>query len=216
MNLLNNILPPPCAGSLRLSERVNRLFLGAVLTTALAFLFVVPTQQAAPTQNPWLDIGDCTVDYTSWLPDWIENWVDDLISGSWSNYLEPEHPDVYFKEFANASEQDQLGSTIYRGFYAQGNTKQQWQEKLKAWFFERERIIYINGVVMDKEHRNNCDVWERDLEFNGPFRTRAGWAKLRFNSAQSYGSNYHLFARNCQHFRNFVLTGKFTSTDGSG
>ena len=119
------------------------------------------------------------MDYTSWLPDWLENWVDNLISGGWSNNLDPEHPDAYLKIFTDSSEDDQIGSTIYRGFYAQGNTRKDWKKKMKAWFLEKRRVIYVNGVVLDKESRNNCTVYQRDYEWVGGKKSSAGKAKLK-------------------------------------
>ena len=164
---------------------LSRGGLGILICTILIFS---PVTYAS---NPWIEMGKCVVDYTSWLPDCIENWIDSLISGSWSNGLEPEHPDVYLKKFTDSSEQDQIGSTIYRGFYADGNDKEDWDEKLEAWFDQNRTVVYIRGVMKDKTSRDNCTMEERDFEFANDslfILTSAGWAKNRFDMAWS---EYH-------------------------
>ena len=193
-------------------SKVSRYLIGTVVGFGL-----VLSPMTHATNNPWIEVGDCIVDYTSWLPDWIENIVDDFISGSWSNNLDPEHPDAYLKVFTDSSEEEQIGNTIYRGFYAQGNNAEDWIEKMEAWFDEDKQVIYVNGVVLDKDSRDNCSVWHKDYEyttntFGLGWYTKAGEAKLRHESGKSYEPpGYHLFARNCQHFRDWVLTGNDTA-----
>ena len=186
------------------STRLRRFIRGGLAALVITGLLASPATYA---DNYWVELGECVVDYTSWLPDWLENWVDDVIAGDWNNNLDPEHPDAYLKVFTSSSENTQVGSTIYRGFYAQGNEPEAWKKKMKAWFLEKKRVVYVNGVILDKESRNNCSVHHRDYVWSGGWFTDAGMAKLRFDSGTSYQPNYHLFARNCQHFKNWVLTG---------
>lgn len=187
-----------------LSEKLSRLLLGTAVCLGLVFS---PGSYAQSSSNSWVELGECVVDYTSWLPDWIEGWVDDVISGEWSNGLEAEHPDAYLKVFADSSEEQQIGSTIYRGFYAEGNEAEDWIEKLTAWA-DNKRVVYVTGVVKDKESRNNCSLVHRNFEFGSwGFFTTAGSAKSRFDTGRSYEPDYHLFKRNCQHFTKWVLTG---------
>ena len=147
------------------------------------------------------------MDYTAWLPGFIEFVVDNIISTVLTNHLDPEHPDAYLKVFTDSSEEDQIGSDIYRGFYADGNTFQDWFDSMLAWFIDGE-IEYINGVIKDKESRDNCSVEVRNYEYKpGTFLdwTEAGWAKSRFDKAAAFTPDYHLFVRNCHHFTNWVL-----------
>ena len=152
------------------------------------------------------------MDYTEWLPDWLEGYVDSLVAGAWSNHLEAEHPDAFLKVFANSAAPEPEVGPIYRGFYAQGNSTSDWMNKMMAWFLDDRRVVYINGVVLDTVHRESCTLWHADFETKLVGKliwfTKAGEAKERFVTGYSYEKpGYHLFDRNCQHFRNWVLTG---------
>lgn len=202
---------------MNISEKLSRYLIGTVYGLGL-----VLSPMANATNNPWVEVGECIVDYTSKLPDWLEGYVDSLISGGWSNNLEPEHPDAYLKVFTNSSEQEQIGNTIYRGFFAQDNNDKDWQISIFTWFLE-DRVIYLNGVVIDSESRDNCSVYHRDYEYKSynvggvtvtGWYTDAGEAKSRHEIGKTYEPpGYHLFARNCQHFRDWVLTGQHTALE---
>ncbi len=212
--------------NLRFTERITRIMQMTVILFVLGML-VMPTsaQQVKPSnQIPisplslhhspfarphWIELGKCKIDYTAFLPDGLEEWVDNQISGDWSNELDPHHPNVYLKVFSDSTESEQIGSTIYRGFFAQGNSWWDWVQKMRAWFLQNKKIVYINGDVLDRSPSGTCSPSHRWFEWErGWLLTLAGWAKLRFEQSSSkWSSDYHLFVRNCQHFSDWVLTG---------
>lgn len=153
------------------------------------------------------EFGKCIVDYTESLPDGVESIVDGFVS-YFSGGLQPEHHDVYRKIFANFDDvqtDEQIGNTVYRGFYACGNDLVKWFESMRAWFFENRRVVYVNGHMIDKDSRSNCNKFALGYEtLGGSTFTYVGHVNDRWGVAWS---KFHLFTRNCQHWAKFVQTG---------
>ena len=195
------------------STRLRRFIRGGLAALVVTGLLASPAADTTDSffvpENNWIELGECVVDYTDWMWDWLENLIDDFVEGDWTNNLEVEHPDAYLKIFTNSTEEEQVGSTTYRGFYAQDNDFNDWWDKLWAWFWLNQRKVeYVNGNVVDTDDRDDCSVYHADNEHKSGtwLRTRAGWSKLNFDNGSSYEPNYHLFVRNCQHFTEWVLT----------
>lgn len=156
--------------------------------------------------NPFFEFGTCVVDYTESLTDDIEAIVDTFSHLIFGYKLE--HHDVYRKVFENfeaSQREEQLGSTVYRGFYATGNDLIQWTVSLVLWFTSRS-VHYVNGHMIDKQARDSCSMFTAGyltLDGGRTF-TLAGKADQRWGVPWS---QFHLFKRNCQTWADYVRTG---------
>lgn len=127
-----------------------------------------------------------------------------------------QQPDVYLKLFQSATSQQQVGETAFKGFFAQNNTNEKWILSMTYWFLASKTVVYVNREILQK-NRAGCRMYLSGYENLGSFfgGSPASNAKDRFDTANSYTPRYHLFARNCQHFRDWVLTGWHTSLYGT-
>lgn len=100
---------------------------------------------------------------------------------------------------------EQIGNTIYRGFYATGNDLLTWYESSMAWFFDGRRVVHVYGHMLNKQVRKNCYMFAVGYEtLNGSTYTYVGHVKQRWGMPWS---NFHLFTRNCQDWAKMVQTG---------